>query len=129
MFREHLLLPRSPASSILNPTRRLASSYTDSLDRIETSPLHAMGQLASFITSRSGAFTFQGSQACIMTSSSHVPALLAGDSPYSKENPLWTSSRDENEIPDLEILPLPLRYHCSLDVSSIPYSSRIISSG
>ncbi|KAL7417865.1 hypothetical protein BDY24DRAFT_373156 [Mrakia frigida] len=89
--------------------------YTDSLDRIETSPLHAMGQLASFITSRSGAFTFQGSQACIMTSSSHVPALLAGDSPYSKDHPLWTSSRDENEIPDLEILPLPLRYHCSLD--------------
>lgn len=54
-----------------------------------------------------------------MTSSSHVPELLASDSPYSKENPLVTNPLDPAEIPDIEILPLPMRYHCNLDVSRL----------
>ena len=84
-----------------------------------------MGQLASFFSSRTGAFTFQGSQACIMTSSKHVPEMLKEGSEWNKEKPLWTSSTDEEEIPDLEILPLPMRYHCSLDVSLTMYEGRV----
>jgi hypothetical protein len=116
-------------------------SYAHSLDRIETSPLHATHQLLSYLTSKSGSFTFQGSQAAIFTSSAHIPTFLASPppfssstssepapqrllsttanpppaNPYSSANPLWTSSLDPAEIPDLEILPLPMRYHCSLD--------------
>ncbi|CDZ98695.1 Glucose dehydrogenase/choline dehydrogenase/mandelonitrile lyase (GMC oxidoreductase family) [Phaffia rhodozyma] len=88
---------------------------TDSLDRLENSPLHAIKQIASFALFRTGDFTFQGSQTAIMISSTHIPEILSEHSPYSKERPLWTSSLAEEEVPNLEILPLPFRFHSSMD--------------
>lgn len=116
----------------LTPLSRRRSS--DSLDRLETSTLHAAGQVATFAKSRTGAFTLyvrsseihvlsadvgivcsQGSQASIMMAAKNVPAVLATGSKNTLDAPLYANPRDVDEIPNLEILPMPYRFHSSMD--------------
>lgn len=77
--------------------------------------MHAAGQVATFAKSRTGAFTFQGSQASIMANSKHVPGLLSPSSKFTPAAPLFANPRDVDEIPNLEILPMPYRFHSSMD--------------
>jgi hypothetical protein len=50
-----------------------------------------------------------------MAAAKNVPSILATGSKYRPDVPIYADPRDVSEIPNLEILPMPYRFHSSMD--------------
>lgn len=50
-----------------------------------------------------------------MAAAKNVTAILATGSKYTLDAPIYADPRDVDEIPNIEILPMPYRFHSSMD--------------